>query len=140
MEHILVHLKRNLDNLTLISNSNRFVLYDNLKIYYSSLRVCHLSVIANTIGNLKSWVWYQIKALAILFKIRPHLTPNSQILNIMKDFQNLCSTVSNVSNLRLFSLLIVANSLTPSSTLISPIQAKANHFSSEIEDSNSKIL
>jgi hypothetical protein len=77
--YLIIHLEKNPKNSRSSSNIKQFVCYKNLKICHSSLSVHYFLVIAITICNLNSWVWYQIKTSFItIFKITPYPTSNFQ--------------------------------------------------------------
>jgi hypothetical protein len=76
--YLVLHFDSFVKTLSPSSDSKQFACYEHLKIFYSSFGVYCFLAIADTICNLKSRVWYQIKTLTIDFKMRPHPTFDSQ--------------------------------------------------------------
>jgi hypothetical protein len=59
-------------------NSKWFVNFEYLNFFSSLLSTYYILVIVDTIINLKSWIWYQIKALSFVFNMGPYLSSNPQ--------------------------------------------------------------
>jgi hypothetical protein len=78
----LVYLVLHLDSFAKRLNSFRLLIPSRLRLeifHFSLFGVYYFLVIANAICNLKFWVWYQIKALVIVFEMRQkNLTSNVQ--------------------------------------------------------------
>ena len=72
----IIQLMRISKSLGSFFNSRQFVHYLNLRICHSLLGIYSFLVIVDTICNLKSWIWYQIKILATMFEKIPYPTSN----------------------------------------------------------------